>query len=134
MAEAAAAALATTAYVVEIHAPIDGTLHVLSHAPSDVVEESTCVVLSQNRHASSEPSGHDKTMLYFSLDKERVGSLADALQILTRHGINLQVRLASSASPPLLPLAPMLTTASYSACRASRATWTRATRRASTSW
>ena len=49
--------------------PPELTVH--AHAPEDVVELARCVVLSRSSLAGSvEPSGHDKTMLFFALDKE----------------------------------------------------------------
>jgi chorismate mutase len=78
------------AYLVETHTMIDERkLNVLVHAPTDIVETATCVLISQASKNISSPSGHDKTIIYLSLLNNSVGTLADALAVLTRHGVNL---------------------------------------------
>ena len=80
-----------TAFVLETHQSCsDPTLRDLAHAPDSLVEHARCVVLAHGRHAQmSQPSGHDKTILHFTLEKTRAGSLAAALNILHRHGVNM---------------------------------------------
>ena len=113
----------TTAYLVETYADVPAAdmpaaidisaggggaatvaspLHILAHAPDDVLEHARCVVLSQGR-GSSVPSGHDKTMLYFCLDKEQAGTLQAALECLHRHGVNLLSIRSYATEPRSLP-------------------------------
>ena len=77
-------------------------LHTLAMAPEEVLEHARCVVLSQGT-GSSVPSGHDKTMLYFCLDKEEAGTLQAALECLHRHGVNLLSIRSYATEPRSMP-------------------------------
>ena len=60
----------TTAYLLEDHADLDPSLHVLAHAPAEIVEISRCALLSTAKRAEHAPTGRDKTALFFTLDKQ----------------------------------------------------------------
>ena len=84
---------ATVAYLVEVHAPLASDLQVLASAPTSgpdaVVELSRCAVVAKSAEAAAaQPTGRDRTILYFNLT-QRVGSLAGALECIHRHGVNL---------------------------------------------
>ena len=85
----------TTAFLCEAHQEATTSvaslqLRVLVSAPEELVETSRCVVLSHGRQAEqTAPSGSDKSVLYLCLDKSAAGSLASALNVLQRHGVNL---------------------------------------------
>jgi hypothetical protein len=77
------------AYVAETRAPLAPGMAIVATAPDDVVELARCVVLSKSVSAAeAAPSGHDATLLLFTLTHE-VGSLAHALDALNRHRVNL---------------------------------------------
>lgn len=76
----------------------------LARAPDDVVEHARCVILARADKCNlSAPSGHDKTMLYFTLDREEAGSLQAALECLHRHSVNLLSIRSYASGPRSLP-------------------------------
>jgi len=80
----------STAYLVEVGAQLHPSLKSLAVAPIEFTENMRCVVLSKPRQVDSGPSGHDKTMVLFSVIQDRIGSLADALAIFNRQGVNIR--------------------------------------------
>lgn len=93
-----------TAYLVENYVEVAAPVVMLAHAPDDVVEHARCIILAQDRKCNlAEPSGHDKTMLYFALDKEQAGTLQAALECLHRHAVNLLSIRSYASGPRSLP-------------------------------
>ena len=88
-----------TAFLMETYVDAAAPLQALAFAPDDVRETARCVVVSQGQNCASGPSGHDKTLLYFSCRKEQVGTLQEALECLGKNGVNLLSIRSYEADP-----------------------------------
>lgn len=79
-----------SAFLVEAHTALPNGIKVLAAAPEDLVEVARCAVIAKSASAAeSAPSGADKTLIYFTLSTGAPGSLAQTLDTLHRHGVNL---------------------------------------------
>jgi len=79
---------AAVAYLVDTRAPLSDEMTVLATAPAAEVEVARCAVVTKGANAEGVPSGRDHTIIFFTLTQQ-AGSLAQALDALHRHGVNL---------------------------------------------